>query len=269
MAAAPNLQSSRKNVTASDEYDFRHPNLFNFKANVETAKEHAETSIVKITCLKVQMQTRTIKLSSPKNAFSIPREIVSDNGAQFANDPFKSWCEELKIIQRFTSVAHPQANGLCEVSNRDIVYGTKKRLGKDSARWVNELSNAIKPTEISISTHRIESFHEETNEEKLRENLNLIEERRIVAAIHEANNKQQIEKYHNKRVRALTFSMGEWVSRNNEASRAENIGILCPNWEEPYLVVAINGVGSYKLADVHGRRLPNVWYATLLKRYYA
>ncbi|XP_071739821.1 uncharacterized protein [Rutidosis leptorrhynchoides] len=57
--------------------------------------------------------------------FGISCELVSDNGAQIAKDPFKTWCTDLNIIQQFTSVAHPQANGLCEVTNRDIGLDSK------------------------------------------------------------------------------------------------------------------------------------------------
>ncbi|XP_071699482.1 uncharacterized protein [Rutidosis leptorrhynchoides] len=49
--------------------------------------------------------------------FEIPNEIVSDNGTQFEGNPFSDWCQELNIKKTFTSVAHPQANGQCEVTN--------------------------------------------------------------------------------------------------------------------------------------------------------
>ncbi|XP_076953885.1 uncharacterized protein LOC143628100 [Bidens hawaiensis] len=39
--------------------------------------------------------------------FGLPYAIVSDNGKQSANNPFKEWCLQLKIKQTFTSVAHP------------------------------------------------------------------------------------------------------------------------------------------------------------------
>ncbi|XP_071699828.1 uncharacterized protein [Rutidosis leptorrhynchoides] len=93
-------------------------------------------------------------------------------------------------------------------------------------------------------------------------------ERRLMAVIRETNNKQQIAKYYNKKVRALAFDIGEWVLRNNEASRAEKLGKLGPNWEGPYQIVGINAVGSYKIQDNEGRHIPNTWHATLLKRYY-
>ncbi|XP_071739792.1 uncharacterized protein [Rutidosis leptorrhynchoides] len=141
--------------------------------------------------------------------FDIPRELVSDNGAQIAKDPFKTWYIDLNIIQKFTSVAHPQANGLCEVTNRHIV--------------------SVIPAEILVPTHIFTNFKEEANDDALGENLNFIEERRLMAAIRKENNKQQIAKYYNKRVRALSFDIGEWVLRNNDASRAEKLGKLGPN----------------------------------------
>ncbi|XP_071741657.1 uncharacterized protein [Rutidosis leptorrhynchoides] len=140
-------------------------------------------------------------------------------------NPFNDWCQELNIKQTFTSVAHPQANGQCEVTNRDIVLGIKARLGLRRRGWINELPNvlwahrtnpkgttnetpfslvywseAIILAEINMPTMRIASFDENSNSEELHENLNLVEERREMAAIKEAINKQRIASYYNKRV---------------------------------------------------------------------
>ncbi|GJX31827.1 reverse transcriptase domain-containing protein [Tanacetum coccineum] len=43
--------------------------------------------------------------------FGLPRKIISDNGKQFRDNPFKDWCEKLCIRQHFASVKHPQTNG--------------------------------------------------------------------------------------------------------------------------------------------------------------
>ncbi|GJT66489.1 reverse transcriptase domain-containing protein [Tanacetum coccineum] len=48
--------------------------------------------------------------------FGLPKVIVTDNGTQFVNDPFKSWCEKLNIQQMNTAVSHPQVNDLVEKS---------------------------------------------------------------------------------------------------------------------------------------------------------
>ncbi|GJT63997.1 reverse transcriptase domain-containing protein [Tanacetum coccineum] len=62
--------------------------------------------------------------------FGILREIVSDNGKQFSDNPFKDWCEKVNITQRFTSVKHPQSNGLVERANRSLGEGIKARLSE-------------------------------------------------------------------------------------------------------------------------------------------
>nr|GEX99997.1 hypothetical protein [Tanacetum cinerariifolium] len=63
--------------------------------------------------------------------FDIPSEIISDNGKQFADNPFKDWCDKLNITQRFASVKHPQSNGLVEMANRNLREGIKARLGEE------------------------------------------------------------------------------------------------------------------------------------------
>ncbi|GKD57839.1 reverse transcriptase domain-containing protein [Tanacetum coccineum] len=60
--------------------------------------------------------------------FRLPREIISDNGKQFRDDPFKDWCEKLCIHQHFASVKHLQTNRLVERANRNLGEGIKARL---------------------------------------------------------------------------------------------------------------------------------------------
>ncbi|GKD89048.1 reverse transcriptase domain-containing protein [Tanacetum coccineum] len=60
--------------------------------------------------------------------FGISGEIVSDNGKQFRDNPFKDWCEKLCICQHVASVKHLQTNGLVERTNRDLGEGIKARL---------------------------------------------------------------------------------------------------------------------------------------------
>ncbi|XP_071712877.1 uncharacterized protein [Rutidosis leptorrhynchoides] len=169
---------------------------------------------------KIVKRCKSCQRHAPQNRmprFGISRELVSDNGAQIAKDPFKTWCTDLNIIQKFTSVAHPQANGLCEVTNRDIVSGIKKRLCEKRTGWLDELPNVL-------WAHRT-TLKKSTGETPFS----------LVYGL-----------------RALSFDVGEWVLRNNDASRAEKLGKFGPNWEGPYQVVAVNAAGSYKLADMEG-----------------
>ena len=75
--------------------------------------------------------------------FGTPRVLVSDNGLQFAENPFWSWCVEKGIEQWFTSGTHPQDNIQTEVSNRTLVNGIKKCLWKATGNWVEELAGVL------------------------------------------------------------------------------------------------------------------------------
>ncbi|KAL0454554.1 UNVERIFIED_CONTAM: hypothetical protein Slati_0794600 [Sesamum latifolium] len=71
--------------------------------------------------------------------FGIPRKIISDNGRQFQGQKIQEWCQE----QRFTTVAHPQANGQVEVTNRILVQGIKRRLERVGGNWAEELTSVL------------------------------------------------------------------------------------------------------------------------------
>ncbi|KAK3017829.1 hypothetical protein RJ639_003431 [Escallonia herrerae] len=49
--------------------------------------------------------------------FGVPRALVVDNGKQFDNNNFRTFCTNLSIDLKFTSVAHPQSNGQTENMN--------------------------------------------------------------------------------------------------------------------------------------------------------
>ncbi|GJV60513.1 reverse transcriptase domain-containing protein [Tanacetum coccineum] len=75
--------------------------------------------------------------------FGLPREIISDNGKQFQDNPFKDWCKNLCIGQHFASVKHPQTNGLVERANRSLGEGIKARLDERSKNWMEELPHVL------------------------------------------------------------------------------------------------------------------------------
>ena len=60
--------------------------------------------------------------------YEIPRVLVSDNGKQFDNGAFRSFCSELGIQNHYSSPAHPQANRQVEVTNRTLLKIIKTQL---------------------------------------------------------------------------------------------------------------------------------------------
>ncbi|KAK3029305.1 hypothetical protein RJ639_040141 [Escallonia herrerae] len=90
--------------------------------------------------------------------FGVPRALVVDNGKQFDNNNFQTFCTNLSIDLRFTSVAHPQSNGQTENMNRSILQGLKKKLDEAKGTWVDELSKVLwayrtTPHSVTGETH--------------------------------------------------------------------------------------------------------------------
>ncbi|GJU88664.1 reverse transcriptase domain-containing protein [Tanacetum coccineum] len=110
--------------------------------------------------------------------FGLQGEIISDNGKQFQDNPFKDWCEKLCIRQCFASIKHPQANSNGETPF-SLTYETE----------------AVILVEISMPTLRTAKVDMVQNNEALEINLDLLEERREHATIREAKSKAKMEKY--------------------------------------------------------------------------
>ncbi|KAL0462545.1 UNVERIFIED_CONTAM: hypothetical protein Slati_0142100 [Sesamum latifolium] len=202
------------------------------------------------------------------------------------------WCQGLRIKQRFTTVAHPQANRQVEVTNRILVQGIKRRLERVGGNWAEELTSvlwayrttpkgstgetpfslvcgteAIIPAELGMPSNRVMNFSEECNENLLRENLDLIEELREKAFLRIQRYKNIMINSYNKRVKSRNFQVGDLVLRRVDALKP--IGKLDPTWEGPYKVTSIIGKGAYELEDPEGRPLLRPWNVHNLKKYFA
>ncbi|XP_012851555.1 PREDICTED: uncharacterized protein K02A2.6-like [Erythranthe guttata] len=174
--------------------------------------------------------------------YGIPRILISDNGTQFNGSKVPAWCAEMGVQQRFCSVAHPQANGQVEVTNRIIVSGIKKRLEEAKGSWTEELASvlwayrttfksatgespfslvygmeAVLPIEVRIPSRRTQSFNPEQNGPLIRESLDMIMEKREVAARRMERVKAAIKATYDKRVRGRRFDVGNMVLRRADA----------------------------------------------------
>ncbi|GJR72119.1 hypothetical protein Tco_0084484 [Tanacetum coccineum] len=79
-----------------------------------------------------------------------------------------------------------------------------------------------------MPTYRTATVDAVHNNEELRLNLDLLEERRERATIREAKAKLKMSKYYNARVRGVAFRPGDFVYCSNEASHAMDGGKLKP-----------------------------------------
>ncbi|KAK6136270.1 hypothetical protein DH2020_030001 [Rehmannia glutinosa] len=232
-------------------------------------KEEAE-SLVK-TCEKCQKHGSLIHHPSRlSNEFALSFFQVGYryyNGTQFQGRKIRSWLEGMKVKQHFTAVAHPQANGQVEVTNRTLVRGIKARLDRAGGGWVDELQSvlwlyrttpkeatgetpfslvygaeAVIPAEIGMETHRIQTFEETRNQELMKEALEELEEKRQKSYLRMEASKRIMKASYDKRVKRRNFQVGDLVLRRADALKS--VGKLEANWEGPYKVIERTSSGS-------------------------
>nr|GEU63754.1 reverse transcriptase domain-containing protein [Tanacetum cinerariifolium] len=128
--------------------------------------------------------------------------------------------------------------------------------GQDDGKGSKEVREEHHCLQQKLATDQTMMIKEgKGNEEEMRLNLDLLTKRRKAAAIREVRYKMKMEQYYKKMVCPMSLKVGEYVYRNNEASRVENLGKLFPKWEGPYLVVEAYQNGSYKLRTMNDREV--------------
>jgi hypothetical protein len=187
--------------------------------------------------------------------FGIPWAVISENDTQFESKLFKGFCLDLGIKNFFSSLGYPQCNGQAEVSNKIILSGIKNELEEVKGKWMEELSSvlwthrmtvrkstgetlfalsygveAVIPLEVGMPTIQTTDFIVETNEDNLRKDLDLLEERRDLVVVRLASYQQRIRREHDKNVKPKVFQVGDLVLRKVMANtRKLNEGKLGPN----------------------------------------
>ncbi|GJR97177.1 reverse transcriptase domain-containing protein, partial [Tanacetum coccineum] len=198
--------------------------------------------------------------------YAVINEVLNKKsylGPWLRDNPFKDWCEKLCIHQRFTSVKHPQANGLVESANRSLGEGIKARLDERSKDWVEEIPHVLWAHRTMIKSSNGDTpfsltYGTGVNDEALEINLDLLEERREKAAICEARSKKQGK---DGKILQLQSSQHKLQARRpcDDASHAKDSGKLGPKWEGPYEVMEALGKRAYKLRDRNGELFPRTW----------
>ena len=226
--------------------------------------------------------------------FGVPRALVSDNGKQFDNAKFRDFCAELGIKNYYSSPAHPQSNGQAEVTIRTLKAALKTKLEDLKGSWVEYLpevlwayrttqksatretpfalafgTEALAPVEVGIKSPRVELASEEQNDEALRLNLELLDERREQVQQRTEEYQRKTARYYNKRVEPRSYVPGDLVLKKLLPARKNPAhGKLGPNWEGPYIISRVVRPGNYELQTEEGKILQHTWNAEHLKRFY-
>ncbi|XP_070025915.1 uncharacterized protein [Nicotiana sylvestris] len=152
--------------------------------------------------------------------FGVQKKIVCDNGSQFIGAQITEFFQSWKI-KRITSIPyHPVGNGKAESTNKVIINNLKKRLEESKGNWLELLpgvlwayrtttkistgetpfslvygAEALIPVEIGEPSTGFTQASEESNDEEMRINLDLLKRKREAALIRMATQKHVMERY--------------------------------------------------------------------------
>ena len=125
------------------------------------------------------------------------------------------FCDDLRIKKKFSSVDHPQTNGQVEAVNKIIKFNLKTKLEERKGLWAEELPKvlwayrmtsrtltgetpfslaygieAMIPVEVGVPSLRRDTYNQEENFALQRYELDLLKEKRDLAALRIASYKQ-------------------------------------------------------------------------------
>ena len=226
--------------------------------------------------------------------FGIPHTLISDSGLQFESKAFRKYCCDLGITNRYSISAYSQGNGQAETVNKVIVNGLKKRLDDAKGKWVEELSHilwtyritprrltretpismtygveTVIPLETGFPMLRTSSFTLSKNDKVLEKGLDLVEERRENAMVQLAYYQHKLKQRYDANVKLRPLMPGDLVLRK-VMGIAKNLAWekLGPNWEGPYRITLVVGIGAYYLKDLDEKVVLHPCNVNNLRRYY-
>ena len=130
-------------------------------------------------------------------------------------------------------------------------------------------AEAVLPLEASFPTLKSSTFTPKNNNELLGRSLDLAEEKREKAMIHMAYYHQKLKRGYDANVKLRPLSPGDLVMRKILSSaKNPSWGKLGPNWEGPYRITFVAGIGAYYLEDLDEKTVPRPWNVNNLRRYY-
>nr|KYP48774.1 hypothetical protein KK1_029497 [Cajanus cajan] len=113
------------------------------------------------------------------------------------------------------------------------------------------------PVEVGETSHRRHTFDNEQNAQETAVNLDLIDELREEAWIHEEACKLIASRRYNTRVRPRSFRIGDLVWRLlGKARRDSSEGKLAPNWDGPFQVTEDLENRAYRLEELNKKIIP-------------
>ena len=117
-------------------------------------------------------------------------------------------------------------------------------------------TEAVAPVEIGLKSPRIELASMEHNDEALRLNPDLLDEKREQVLQRTENYQRKTTRYYDQKVKPMSYKPGHLVLKKLLPARKNPThGKLGPNWEGPYIVSRDVRLGNYELQTEEGKVL--------------
>ena len=109
----------------------------------------------------------------------------------------------------------------------------------------------------------------EHNDEALRLNLELLDEKREQVLRRTEDYQRKTARYFNQKVKPRSYMPGDLVLKKLLPARKNQAhGKLGPNWEGPYIISRVVRPCNFELQTEEGKVLQHTWNAEHLKRFY-
>jgi hypothetical protein len=227
--------------------------------------------------------------------YGLPERIVIDNAKNFNGKMIRELCTKWKIKHSNSSPYRPKMNGAVEAANKNIKKIVQKMVVtyKDWQEWLPYALHAYRTAvrtstgatpyslvygmeavmslKVEIPSLRVlmESELEEAKWAKIRyEQLNMINEKRLVAICHHQLYQNRIARAYDRKVRPREFKKGDLVLRKILLLPSENHSKWAPNYKGPYIVKKAFSGGALILTGMDGEDLSRPVNSDSVKKYY-
>ena len=130
-------------------------------------------------------------------------------------------------------------------------------------------AEAVISLETGFPMLRTSTFSSDSNDGMLEKSLDLIEERRESAMVQLPYYQHKLKQGYDSNVKLKPLAVRDLVLRKVlRTTKNPAWGKLGPNWEGPYRIPSIAGIGAYYLEDLDEKAVLHPWNANNLKRYY-